>query len=469
MKKQPTPRQLAYATSNTRGNEPLVGYVYAVDKNVAYSDRVELILPQSLVDRIQEEEAARLAAEEGEQAAAQGALASTTPINPREVSTKPAFAPLPPPELQPTSSESASQSTNASPDQETPLLPLDGEFAGRASLPVEMFDGRELPALSDRIQRTQKSDKPRLELIEKQLKALGRMRHRVIPACQVRLDLFDELLERFPHFAEVIRIYRTSAKAGFARGKPMAPPPILMLGVPGLGKTHFAQALAACMGLPFVKLAYDSGLTNSELVGSHQHWSNTHHGQLFEHLCLHQVANPVFLLDEIDKAALHYGSKGQSALAALHTCLEPTSSSAVRDISLGVTMDASHVIWLATANYAAQVPQTIRSRFTEVTIRPPVDPEQMYQLNRHICKAVVEPLGVQMPNSVIRTSLAVLSPREQRKHLQSACQVALAHDRDQLQEGDFAPGVIEPMHEGRGLRSGKQRGVRSVCDGEMLH
>jgi len=62
----------------------------------------------------------------------------------------------------------------------------------------------------------------------------------------------------------------------------------------------------------------------------------------------------------------------------------------------------------------------------QVTIRPPIQPEQMYQLNWHICKAVVEPLGVQMPNSVIRTSLAVLSPREQRKHLQSACQTALA-------------------------------------------
>ena len=127
-------------------------------------------------------------------------------------------------------------------------------------------------------------------------------------------------------------------------------------------------------------------------------------------------------------------------------------------------MDASHVIWLAAANEAALIPQSIRSRFTEVTIRPPIKPEQMYQLNWHICKVVVEPLGVQMPNSAIRTSLAVLSPREQRKHLQSACQAALAHDRNRLEEGDFPPGVIEPLQEGR---AGRHR-ARSDR-GEMLH
>ena len=131
-----------------------------------------------------------------------------------------------------------------------------------------------------------------------------------------------------------------------------------------LGKTHFAQALAACMSVPLVRLSFDTGLTNSELVGSDQHWSNTHHGKLFDQLCLHPIANPLFLLDELDKASMHYGMKGQSSIAALHTCLEPTSASAVLDISVGFTMDVSHTVWLAAANQADLIPQSIRSRFT---------------------------------------------------------------------------------------------------------
>lgn len=438
-------RLIHYTPSRDRQEVPsFPGFCHAHDESLPYKQRVELLLSVSLLEQFEVAERARKAAFVRESSAlVMSSPAVQTPVKPDEAS-KP----------EPDSAKSISEKP----------LHLNGVYSQQTSLPVAVLQEGEINGFSERIQRAAKSDRPRLEDIEKRLKKLGNWRNRVVPACQEQLQMFEALLDQYPHFSEVIQIYRTSAKAAAKRGQPMTPPPILMLGVPGLGKTHFAQALAACMGLPFVKLSYDSGLTNSELVGSDQHWSNTHHGQLFEHLCLHQVANPLFFLDELDKAALHYGSKGQSALNALHSCLEPTSSSAVRDISVNVTMNASQVIWLAAANEAELIPQSIRSRFTEVTIRPPIQPEQMYQLNWHICKAVVEPLGVQMPNSVIRTSLAVLSPREQRKHLQSACQTALAHDRDQLQEGDFPHGVIEPLQEGR---AGRHR-ARSDR-GEMLH
>jgi hypothetical protein len=82
----------------------------------------------------------------------------------------------------------------------------------------------------------------------------------------------------------------------------------------------------------------------------------------------------------------------------------------------------------------------------------------MYQLNWHVSKAVVEPMNMQMPTSEIRTSLAVLSPREQRKYLQAACQSAAAEGRDWVVAGDFAPGVIEAMELGQGPKRGKGPG-----------
>jgi ATP-dependent Lon protease len=476
------PRVIHYTPSRDGKEEPL-GFTHAYDESLPYPRRVEFLLPVSLLDQFKAEDAARVAVKEAalQQAletdcgAADGSATLASEKHPENPAEKPCEKPDYRPPVK--AHQDASKVQDSAANIRNMAVPLDGAYAQRSSLPVEIVQEAEIKGLTECIQRTAKSDRPRLEEIERRFKKMGIWRHRVIPVCQEQLQMFDALLDQYPHFAEVILIYRTSAKAAAGCGQPMTPPPILMLGVPGLGKTHFAQALAACMGLPLVKLAYDSGLTNSELVGSDQHWSNTHHGKLFEHLCLHQVANPLFFLDELDKAALHYGVKGQSALNALHSCLEPTSSPAVRDISVNVTMNASHVIWLAAANDAELIPQSIRSRFTEITIRPPIKPEQMYQLNWHICKAIVEPLDVQMPNSVIRTSLAVLSPREQRKHLQSACQTALANDRDQLQEGDFAPGVIEPMQEGGGSRNGKrnakrdgrQRGARSDCGGGMLH
>ena len=462
------PRVVCYAPSNNNhGNPETPGYVYAADEALPYIRKVELILPIPLIDQFKAEENARALAEllaaaterddddeadEADEASMRDAVVDTCQ-QPHAVAVDPMPAPA-----------STCQDPTPAP------MPLDGIYASRASVPIEIFGPQELSTFSTRLQKVNKSDRPRLELIEKQLNSLGNLRHRVVPLCQERPDLLDALLLRFPHFAEVIRIYQISARAGAARGQPMSPPPILMLGVPGVGKTHFAQALAACMGLPLAKLSFDSGLTNSVLLGSDQHWGNTHHGHLFEHLCLQQVANPVFLLDEIDKSALHLGSKGQSALAALHTCLEPASAASVRDISVGVTMDASRVVWLAAANQAELIPHSIRSRFTEVTIRPPVDPQQLYQLNWHLCQAVVEPLGVQMPDSTIRTSLAVLSPRDQRKHLQAACESAAAHGRNWLEQSDFAPGILQAGHGHSRSRGKSQRsGSRSGALGGMLH
>jgi AAA+ superfamily predicted ATPase len=123
---------------------------------------------------------------------------------------------------------------------------------------------------------------------------------------------------------------------------------------------------------------------------------------------------------------------------------------------------------------AEVIPHSIRSRFTEITIRPPVDPQQLYQLNWHLCQAVVEPLGVQMPDSTIRTSLAVLSPRDQRKHLQAACESAAANGRNQLEHSDFAPGVLQLDHwqavqQVTGRRTSRQSRSRSGTLGGTLH
>lgn len=387
----PQPRVVCYSTSELI--VPASGYVLASDGNLPPESNVPLFLPIALIDQFKAEEKAR------------------------------SYAAKP------------------------PLVPLQGIYAHRSSVPLEVLGSQDISTFATRLKRLQKTDKSdghRLQLIDKQLKALGPLRHRMVPLCQENPELFDSLLVRFPHFAEVIRIYKTSSKAGAARNQPMSPPPILMVGVPGLGKTHFAQALAECMGLPLAKLSFDSGVTNSLLVGSDKHWGNSHHGELFERLCMQQVANPVFFLDEIDKAAQASKSSGQSSLDALHTCLESTSARSVKDISLDITMDTSSVVWLAATNRAETIPSSIRSRFTEVEIRPPIDPEEMYQLNWHLCQAVVEPLGMQLPDSTIRTSLAVLSPREQRKHLQAACESAAASSRNYLQNSDFPVGIIEP-------------------------
>ena len=317
-------------------------------------------------------------------------------------------------------------------------------------------------------QRSKSSDnvlrKRNDELIE-QLKALGHQRYLLLPlqpvepgnpkdaqahrvwqaqAIQAITWAFGPLRDHHPHFRGVIDLFETTAKAATIQGHPVKPPPVLMLGAPGIGKTHFAQDLAQLLQMPLHRIAYDSGVTNSELMGSAQYWGNTHPGQLFNTLCLDVIANPIFILEEIDKAAEHGSGHGggRNALNSLHSLLEPSSSSCVTDLSTGMTFDASHVVWLATANEAKGIMPTILSRFTVFHILPPLG-EDAWRVASHLAKTVTERLGCEKLDRTLVTALAVLSPREQRKALEQACAQAMAAGRRIVQAADLPLGLLD--------------------------
>jgi ATP-dependent Lon protease len=139
-------------------------------------------------------------------------------------------------------------------------------------------------------------------------------------------------------------------------------------GDPGIGKTRFSVELAHALGTVIRRLPFDNGQSGSSLLGSDKNWANTTYGAVFELVVLGQHANPVILLDEIDKASKR---REGDALASLHTLLEPVTSQTVRDISVDFEFNASHVLWIATANDLTRVAPSLRSRFHEFWVEQP--------------------------------------------------------------------------------------------------
>ncbi|MDP3760455.1 MAG: ATP-binding protein, partial [Ramlibacter sp.] len=92
--------------------------------------------------------------------------------------------------------------------------------------------------------------------------------------------------------------------------QPVRLQPMLLVGEPGVGKTHFAQALAEALATTIHIQQMDSDLTSAFLMGSDRKWGNSQQGMLFERVVLGQHANPVIVLDELDKSqrSLTYGS-----------------------------------------------------------------------------------------------------------------------------------------------------------------
>ena len=156
------------------------------------------------------------------------------------------------------------------------------------------------------------------------------------------LDGLRYLRASQPHFAQVVDLIEARVRMAQERDEPMRIPPVLLAGPPGVGKTHFTLELARLMERPVRRHSFDASYTGSALMGSDRNWANTRYGLIFDAVCLGQRADPVILLDELDKAAQH--AYGGSPLAPLHSLLEPVTSAAVTDISAGIEFDASHVL-----------------------------------------------------------------------------------------------------------------------------
>ncbi len=224
-------------------------------------------------------------------------------------------------------------------------------------------------------------------------------------------------LERsHPHFSEVIQFVADRVAMQKLSRRPVRLPPMMLFGPPGVGKTHFCEALAAVLHVPVRRHPMDQAETSSALSGSDLSWGNTRFGLVFELLALGDHANPVVILDELDKAGRNYSSSGSltSPTSVLHSLLEPVSALRVRDISVDIELDASLITWIATANYPWLVAPTLRSRLKEFLIQMPTAEQSLLVATSVVAQAIKDS-GInwsEPPDRRFIAAVAHLSARE---------------------------------------------------------
>ena len=255
------------------------------------------------------------------------------------------------------------------------------------------------------------------------------------------LDVLKAMRGTQPHFSAVIDFVQGQILMARELKRPQHIPPFLIVGAAGVGKTHFTLELARCLGRMIHRHSFDAGHTGDGLIGSARHWANTTPGLVFKAICQSDAADPLILLDEIDKAT---SAGKRNPLAPLHSLLEPLTSNQITDISVGLTFDASHATWVATANHLECVPETIRSRFRIFHIQMP-SAEQALQLALNVATTLHARFpGFVVPSRLVVRELAHLSPREQIQALEHAYAGALVNGRKHLVPMDLPTHVIEP-------------------------
>ena len=312
-------------------------------------------------------------------------------------------------------------------------------MSAAVSIPIAGFkDVYEIPAVEKALQELPASANEALRALYEKMVRLGGQRFTVKPST---LPEMQRLFEELPNFTAVLDDIRKHLALCVDSNDSIELPPMLLLGEPGIGKTHFARKLAELLGTGFGFVPMSSLTAGWVLSGASSQWKNAKPGKVFDTFLNGEYANPVIVVDELDKAS----SDGQyDPLGALYELLEAETATRFVDEFVELPIDASGTVWLATANDASRIPAPLLSRLTVYEIDPP-DEAGSLRIARTIYTEVrkAHDWGRQfpeMPADDTLAKLASLPPREMRRAVQSAFGTAKLAGRSEMQPDDVQPG-----------------------------